>query len=435
MWFSRSGSRKGKDQLGDTELPLASSKPLLEPPSRSRESSPTKAVASPSNSTPGRPEFSRAVTTPPSGPYYDLVLTEVPTRLSASSSAQAGRTSGLLQAPQTARSQRNPSTVNLVEEDLEGTDRLFDPFTGRPLAVLNSSKQEPLQSIPQGDTLGTLPQGDSQVDLGAKHRSSGDLEDPVRQKMWDYLARIRSLQAEVAAMHLTMDGHALGDPWGARSGMRSRSGSVNFTKDGMKTAFPDTSSTKIPTATLEPVLPKLKGDGNSDEEARERQKEKAAEEFGELEKMFEKKQEALKSVMIKLKELSSVVRTYHELENPVITAARQDTADPKANVFVDSPTRVEFPAYSPSPQETLKPLNTTNKNIPRLTLAPILTSSPGSSLPPSPLPPQGTRSPIKSPGSGRRSSLEMGTGGGHHGYIPILGPNAGPSPLPSTQKP
>lgn len=301
MWFSRSGSRKGKEQLVDSELPLAS-KPLLEPPSnvtRSRDSSPTKAVASTANSTPARPDFTRNFTTPTSTPY-DFVFTEAPTRISVSSSgAQNARNSGLLQAPQIARSQRNPSTVNLAEEDPEGTDRLFDPFTGRPIAVLNDAKQEPaLQSIPQGDTL----QGDSPVDVGSKHRSSGDLEDPVRQTMWDYLARIRSLQAEVAAMHLTMDGHALGDPWGTRPGVRSRSGSVNYNKEGLKTAFSDGSSTKIPTAVSEGVLPKTRvaGDSDSDEEARgKKKKEKRAEEFGELDRMFEKKQEALKSVMVK----------------------------------------------------------------------------------------------------------------------------------------
>ena len=307
MWFSRSGSRKSKDQLGDTELPL-SSKPLLQPPSHvssSRDSSPTKAVASTANSTPARPGFQSAVTTPNNNTPYDFVFTEAPARLSVSTTGAGARSSGLLQAPQTARSQRNPSTVNLAEEDLEGTDRLFDPFTGRPIAVLNASKQEqPLQSIPQGDTL-AAGQGESPVDAGAKHQNSGDLEDPTRQKMWDYLARIRSLQAEVAAMHLTMDGHGLGDPWGATrgggagGGMRSRSGSVNFTKDATKTGFVDTSSTKLPTAASD-VLPKTRLTGDSDSDEQGKKKEKRAEEFGELDKMFEKKQEALKSVMIKV---------------------------------------------------------------------------------------------------------------------------------------
>lgn len=279
--------------------PLLDSAELAGEVHRSRESSPRTAVAS---TTPARLEFPRSVTTPINNTPHDFVFTEAPARLSTSSTGHGARgtlsPSGLLQLP-TARSQRNPSTVNLADEELEGTDRLFDQFTGRTIAILNAPERGGLLPIPQGDTLGT--QGESQADGGGKHRSSGDLEDPVRQKMWDYLARIRSLQAEVAAMHLAMDGHALGDPWGTtRPGIRSRSGSVNFTKDGMKTAFTDGSSTKL--AATPEALPKARmaGDSDSDAERRQETKEKRDEEFGELDKMFERKQEALKSVMAKV---------------------------------------------------------------------------------------------------------------------------------------
>lgn len=133
-----------------------------------------------------------------------------------------------------------------------------------------------------------------------------------------------------------------------------------------------------------------------------------------------------------MKELSSVVRTYHELENPVVTSARQDAWEPKPNVLVESPTLQASSSYSHLPPHTLQPQHSASKSIPRLTLAPILTSSPASSIPPSPLPPQGNSSPIrKTPLSGRRVSLEMGTGGGRHGYLPVSPSNAGPPPLPS----
>ena len=227
--------------------------------------------------------------------------------------------SGLLQPP-TARSQRNSSTVNLAEEDLEGTDRLFDPFTGRTIAVLNASGRDGLAPIPQGDTLSM--QGERQGDVGVKHRSTGDMEDPVRQKMWDHLARIRSLQAEVAAMHLNVDGHALGDPWGARPGIRSRTGSVNFSKDGVKTMFTDGSSTKLATITSEAMIKtRIASDSDSDEERLQETREKRMEEFGELERMFERKQEALKSVMAKVwggPVLSSERKSTHSL--PFLTA-------------------------------------------------------------------------------------------------------------------
>lgn len=132
------------------------------------------------------------------------------------------------------------------------------------------------------------------------------------------------------------------------------------------------------------------------------------------------------------------MRTYHELENPVIISTRQDTWELKPNVFVEG-SAAESPTRAEAPQDIPKPLPNVTKNVPRPTLAPILTSSPGSSLPPSPLPPHGGFSPIGSPVkriplSGRGVSLEMGAGGGPHGYIPVS-PGNGPPPLPSPSAP
>jgi hypothetical protein len=181
-------------------------------------------------------------------------------------------------------------------EELEGADRLFDPFTGKPVATLS----------PRNDAFNNnqgLKVGGSQLDLASKQRNSADLEDPARQKMWDYLARIRSLQAEVATMHLAMDGHGLGDPWGGRPGAHSRSGSVSYGKDAKSPFMENASGSKV-FETL-PRSTAIAGDSDSEDEKRAKKNEKGAEEFVELNRMFERKQEALKAVTAKVSLSSS----------------------------------------------------------------------------------------------------------------------------------
>jgi hypothetical protein len=298
MWFSRSGSRRNTREEPAEIKPTSPSKPLLEPLiAGSANSSPTKSRRNSESPKKARTDVSRSLATPTI--THDYTLTEVPSRLSASSSIGHGRPSlnihspnSLLQPP-TARSQRHPSTVNLAEEELEGADRLFDPFTGKPVATLS----------PRYDASNSLKVYGSQLDIAGKQRNPADLEDPARQKMWDYLAKIRSLQAEVAAMHLAMDGHGLGDPWGARPGMHSRSGSVNYGKDA-KSSFMDNASGSKVFETL-PRSTAIAGDSDSDDEKKTKKNEKDAEAFVELNRMFERKQEALKAVTAKVSLSSS----------------------------------------------------------------------------------------------------------------------------------
>ncbi|PVG01963.1 hypothetical protein CPB86DRAFT_780841 [Serendipita vermifera] len=445
MWFSRSSSRRTpKVQTGE-ETGLSPTKPLLEPQQpRSRDPSPTKAshAASSVYSFPTRPDFTRTVTTPTELPQ-ESVGSDVPPRLSFTSSVGKdvrGISPGNLLQPPSARSQRHPSTVNLTEEGLEGTDRLFDPFSGRPLATLHTSKPEALQTITPGMVIGntggnadpSTSAAAAAADLTAKHRSSGDMEDPSQQKMWEYLARIRSLQADVAAMHLAMDGHGLGDPWGTRAGGRSRSGSVNQTKESTKGLFVETPSiAKMPMTPDAPLMRPI-GDDSDDEKEGNKKGGQSTEEFSDLNKMFEKKQEALKSVMEKLRELSSVVRAYHELENPVFPPHRQQTFESK----LPADRAVETP---PSTNILSNPLHETPKSMPKLSLTPIITSSPTSSVPPSPLPLKlQTRElspPKRAKAENRRISLEMGVGGGRHGYVPVSPGSSGPPLLPSPPTP
>ncbi|CAG7847559.1 SubName: Full=Uncharacterized protein {ECO:0000313/EMBL:CCA68990.1} [Serendipita indica DSM 11827] len=472
MWFSRSSGRKhGK---GQQEYPPTTSspvKPLLNNEenytlSRSRDSSPTKArlVETPSSFSTihgqgQRPEFSRSITTPvfgsPPPDALNLLDSGAPSapRLSISSSNAGNRDApssptvgasnrflhpgGFLQPPPSARSLRNPSYTNLIGEDeAEGGDRLFDAFTGRPLATMNPMRGGGADALPTihqiGSDLEVIGPSNGAAGGGHKHRGSGEMEDPARVQMWEYLSKIRTLQAEVAALHFAMDGQALGDPWGAaRTGGRSRSGSVNNLNKDARAGFVEKNSSApkvaIPT---EPLLVRSKtrgGSNDSDEERGEDKKAKIEEDFQALDKMYEDKQDVLTSVTTKLKELASAVRAYHELENPIINpTSRHNTLESHGHVFYDSPAAISTSNSSP----VKKPITIeSSRAVPRLSLAPILTASPSSSLPPSPLSkPHNHQTQV--PPRARRTSLEMGAGGGPHHYTPISPGTPGPQAFP-----
>lgn len=439
MWFSRSGSRRNIKEPPASLEPLSTSKPLLADHQASpTTSSPTKATRTPISPSAGRFEFPQIANTPPTIAQESHALAPVPSRLSASSSVAQGRPSltipnSSLLAPPTSRSQRHPSTVNLTEEELDGTDRLFDPLTGKPVAALKTGPA-------------TKPEG-SHPDVAGNHQTaSGDVEDPARQKMWDYLAKIRGLQAEVAAMHLAMDGHALGDPWGARPPMHSRAGSVNYSKDA-KPPFMETLSTPkmVDTTSKSPAM--TRNSDSDEEQERKERNDKSVEEFVELGRMFERKQEALKGVMakannlffflisaiadrIQLKELSSVVRAYHELENPNLgSPVRQDVLESRSYILTDSPERKNLPPTSMTPSESAPD---TQRPTLRPVLAPILTASPSSSPNSQTHHPKSQAAGFLSPAmAARRTSLEMGAGGGPQGYIPPSPGSGGPPPIPS----
>ncbi|KAG8761528.1 hypothetical protein FRC14_002715 [Serendipita sp. 396] len=441
MWFRNSSNRKpAKTQQREDEQ-QSHVEPLLpqlgEPSSRSRDSSPTKATrvsATLTPTTPVRPDAPRSQTSPIIIGPPDIVAGEAAPRLSISStiggngSTRALQSNYFLQPPAPPRSHRNTSSINLFEEELEGSDRLFDSFTGKPIATLHTTRFDPLPTIDQGGG----------PDVTGKHRNTGDMEDPARQKMWDYLAKIRSLQAEVAAMHFAMDGQALGEPWGARPGGRSRSGSVNFGPKDLigKSSFLERNSS-APKVTVQPEpLGRKRRDNESEEERIGEKNAKMDEEFQALDRMYEEKQEMLNAVTSKLRELSSVIRAYHELENPVIAStSRQDTVESKFNLYYDSPSVVESP--TPSPKKNI--MSTEPQKLrPRLSLAPALTASPTSSPPPSPLPYHSQPSPFVASGrisQDRRTSLELGAGGGRHLYVPLSPGTSGPSPLPMPSSP
>jgi hypothetical protein len=111
------------------------------------------------------------------------------------------------------------------------------------------------------------------------------------------------------------------------------------------------------------------------------------------------------------------VRSYHELENPIIEPPTHQDAESNQDILIDSPGRKVLPpstiSQSDSVQEVLKP-------SPRPLLA-VFTASPASSLASSSNPKLQKPNlllPSNNTGVNRRLSLEMGAGGGRHSYMP-----------------
>lgn len=120
-------------------------------------------------------------------------------------------------AASTSKLPRSFSTELLpTADDVYGqgtiADVVYEPFTGAPVALLSM----PLKK----DTSSPI------VTTGASSDIPARTEDPTRQKMWDYLAHIRGLQAEIAALHLTMDGAGIGTSPTLTTGGGKRRGSV-----------------------------------------------------------------------------------------------------------------------------------------------------------------------------------------------------------------
>jgi hypothetical protein len=167
-------------------------------------------------------------------------------------------------------------------------DVVYEPFTGAPVALLSM----PLKK----DTI---------VTTGASSDIPARTEDPTRQKMWDYLAHIRGLQAEIAALHLTMDGAGIGTSPTLTTGGGKRRGSMGH---GVGRAeFEHRTSVADP----EDMLGGAGGDEGLSESRlphegkphTEAEKEKEANldaEFAELSALFAGKREAMNQIMTKV---------------------------------------------------------------------------------------------------------------------------------------
>ncbi|KZV76937.1 hypothetical protein PENSPDRAFT_747167 [Peniophora sp. CONT] len=164
-------------------------------------------------------------------------------------------------------------------------DRLFDPHSGATLGIF------------------TPPQ-----------MANGQ----AREELWAHLARIRALQAEIAGLHVAMEGIGLNEKAmhmrvrGTRT--RTRSGNVGERLD-------------------------LGGsEGEFDAEGREeadkeeaRLREERDREFETAENRFDGRKEGIDKIMSKLGELAQALATFHALETPVV-----DFGASRSNTYSDS---------------------------------------------------------------------------------------------------
>lgn len=119
------------------------------------------------------------------------------------------------------------------------------------------------------------------------------------EELWAHLARIRALQAEVAGLHVTMEGIGLGEP-----------------------AVPRLRST-TPRAVGERLTDNEDSDGDGGSEVEERR----ALEFERADRRFDGRREEIEQIMNKLDELSQALAAFHALDTPGVnfTAASRST--------------------------------------------------------------------------------------------------------------
>jgi len=124
-------------------------------------------------------------------------------------------------------------------------DTVFDPFTGVSIGVLASP--------------------------------SGQSDTPVaKEELWAHLARLRTLQADIASLHVTMEGIGVGEPLATR-GERVRKRSMIGTRLEEDTA-----------------------DSEGDEAAEERRRKEREREFELSERQFETRKEEIGRIMGKV---------------------------------------------------------------------------------------------------------------------------------------
>ncbi|KAI9460511.1 hypothetical protein BJY52DRAFT_257721 [Lactarius psammicola] len=154
---------------------------------------------------------------------------------------------------------------SVVSSPSPPSESLYDPFTGGLIGVLTRTSSA---------------------------KRSGE-------ELWAHLARIRALEAEVAGLHVTMEGVGLGEP-----------------------AVPRLRST-TPRAVGERLADDEDSDGDGGSEVEERR----ALEFERAERRFDGRREEIEQIMTKLDELSQALAAFHALDSPGVnfTAASRTT--------------------------------------------------------------------------------------------------------------
>lgn len=191
-WFTRYTSKPSKPPPSEQQQPRTevapSPIPKEKPSSQEPNTQPTAAVvdAPPATATPPTSEqpqkdvFAAALNTP-----HDAVL--------------AGLHGHLTGHELSARTDATPSTSAIGMQSIDTLPAGASDTPGS-IATSTSPPPEPFQDPFTGVTVGIL----SPISP-AKNNSSSE-------ELWAHLSRIRSLQADVARLHLTMEGIGLGDP-------------------------------------------------------------------------------------------------------------------------------------------------------------------------------------------------------------------------------
>ncbi|KAH9178791.1 hypothetical protein EDB89DRAFT_2063714 [Lactarius sanguifluus] len=249
--------------------------------------------------------FNRNVTGPPNvpgpepgskppvlPPATSSRINDVPT-MATTTTAEAGA------APSSEQPQKRAFTTALntphdaVLAELQGHHPDHDP----------SARIDPTPSAPGSVVSSSSPPPESLYDpftgglIGALTGTSSSKRNG--EELWAHLARIRALQAEVAGLHVTMEGIGLGEP-----------------------AVP-----RLRSATPRAVGERLADDEDSDGDGGSEVEERRALEFERAERRFDGRREEIEQIMTKLDELSQALAAFHALDAPGVnfTASRTTT--------------------------------------------------------------------------------------------------------------
>lgn len=196
-WFTRNTSKPSKpppseQQQPRTEVtpsPISKEKPTFQEPTTQPTAPPAAVIDAPPIATaPTSEQRQKAVFTTALNTPHDAVLAELhghPTGhdLSARTDATPSTSAIGMQSIDTlpaAMSDTPPAPGSIANSTSALSESLHDPFTGMTVGILS----------PISPT---------------KNNSSSE-------ELWAHLSRIRSLQADVSRLHLTMEGIGLGDP-------------------------------------------------------------------------------------------------------------------------------------------------------------------------------------------------------------------------------
>ncbi|KAI9444874.1 hypothetical protein H4582DRAFT_2070628 [Lactarius indigo] len=230
-----------------------------------RPTTTAEAGAAPSSEQPQKRAFTAALNTP-----HDAVLAELQGHY-----------------PDHDPSARIDPTPSVSVLGLQSLDTLPAATSEAPGSVVSSSSPPP-ESLYDPFTGGLI---------GALTRTSSTKRSG--EELWAHLARIRALQAEVAGLHVTMEGIGHGEP-----------------------AVPRLRST-TPRAVGERLADDEDSDGDGGSEVEERR----ALEFERAERRFDGRREEIDQIMTKLDELSQALAAFHALDAPGVnfTAASRTT--------------------------------------------------------------------------------------------------------------